>query len=120
MSRRFPGKLWGTMTHISSSGCRGQKKVVTLAHDNVFRDLMFDVSRHQKKTSVKDFTTVGTEKTLGSLWEREEYISLLKCNVSCLYGGCALARDLRVCGRIALAQSTVPSRHCFPACSDAF
>ena len=35
-------------------------------------------------------------------------------------GGGALARDLRVCGRVALAQSTVPSRHCLPACSDAF
>ena len=36
------------------------------------------------------------------------------------YGGCALARDLRVCGHVALAQSTVPSWHCFPACSNAF
>jgi len=58
----------------SSLGCKGQKEVVTLAHNNVFRDLMFDIARHQKKTSVKDFTTLDTEKTLGSLWEREEYM----------------------------------------------
>ena len=56
--------------------CPGQKEVVTLAHKNVFRDLMFDIARHQKKTCVKDFTTLGTEKTLGSLWEREEYINM--------------------------------------------
>ena len=37
---------------------------------------MFDIARHQKKTSVKDPTTLGTEKTLGSLWEREEYINM--------------------------------------------
>ena len=37
---------------------------------------MFDIARHQKKTSVKDFTTLGTEKTLGSFWEREEYINM--------------------------------------------
>ncbi len=37
---------------------------------------MFDIARHQKKTSVKDFTTLGTEETLGSLWEREEYINM--------------------------------------------
>ena len=66
----------GTVGHISSAGCKGQKEVVTLAHNNVFRDLMFDIARHQKKTSVKDFTTLGTEKTLGSLWEGEEYINL--------------------------------------------
>ena len=65
-----------TVGHISSVGCKGQKEVVTLAHNNVFRDLMFDIARHQKKTSVKDFTTLGTEKTLGSLWEREEYINM--------------------------------------------
>jgi len=65
-----------TVGHISSAGCKGQKEVVTLAHNNVFRDLMFDIARHQKKTSVKDFTTLGTEKTLGSLWEREEYINM--------------------------------------------
>ena len=65
-----------TVVHISSAGCKGQKEVVTLAHNNVFRDLMFDIARHQKKTSVKDFTTSGTEKTLGSLWEREEYIDM--------------------------------------------
>ena len=34
---------------------------------------MFDIARHQKKTSAKDFTTLGTEKTWVSLWEREEY-----------------------------------------------
>ena len=61
---------------ISSVGCKGQREVVTLAHNNVFRDLIFDVARHQKKTSVKDFTTLGTEKTLGSLWEREAYINM--------------------------------------------
>ena len=69
-----------TVGHISSAGCKGQKEVVTLAH-NVFRDLTFDIARYQKKTSVKDFTTLGTEKTLvtektlGSLWERE-YINV--------------------------------------------
>ena len=64
------------MGHISSVGCKGQKEVVTLAHNNVFHDLMFDIDRHQKKTSVKGFTTLGAEKTLGSLWEREEYINM--------------------------------------------
>ena len=60
-----------TVGHISSAGCKEQKEVVTLAHNNVSRDLMFDIARHRKKTSAKDFTTLGTEKTLGSLWERE-------------------------------------------------
>ena len=62
-----------TVGHISSAGCKGQKEVVTLAHNNVFRDLMFVIARHQKKTGVKDFTTLVT---LGSLWEREEYINM--------------------------------------------
>ena len=62
-----------TVGRISSAGCKGQKEVVALAHNNVFRDVMFDIARHQKKTSAKDFTTLGTEKTLGSLWERKEY-----------------------------------------------
>ena len=62
-----------TVWHISSAGCKGQMGVVTLAHNNVFRDLMFDIARHQKKKSAKDFMTLGTEKTLGSLWEREGY-----------------------------------------------
>ena len=53
-----------------------QKEVVTLAHNNVFRDLMFDIARQQEKSSVKEFTTLGTEKTLGSFWEREEYSSM--------------------------------------------
>ena len=34
-----------TVGHISSAGCKGQKEVVTLAHNNVFRDLMFDIAR---------------------------------------------------------------------------
>ena len=59
-----------------SAGCKGQKEVVTLAHNGVFRDLMFDIARHQKKTSAKDFATLGTEKTLDSLWEREEYSNM--------------------------------------------
>ena len=29
-----------TVGHISSAGCKGQKEVVTLAHNNVFRDLL--------------------------------------------------------------------------------
>ena len=62
-----------TVEHISSAGCKGQTEVVTLAHNNVFRDLMFDIARHQKKKSDKDFTTLGTKKSLSSLWEREEY-----------------------------------------------
>ena len=65
-----------TVEHISSAGCKGQTEVVTLAHNNVFRDLMFDIARHQKKKSDKDFTTLGTEKSLSSLWEREEYINM--------------------------------------------
>ena len=65
-----------TVGRISSPECKGQKEVLTLAHNTVFRDLMFDIARHQKRSSVKEFTTLGTEKTLGSLWEREEYSSM--------------------------------------------
>ena len=36
-----------TVEHISSAGCNGQAEVVTLAHNNSFRDLMLDVIRHQ-------------------------------------------------------------------------
>ena len=75
-----------TVGHISSAGFKGQKEVVTLAHINVFRDLMFDIARHQKETSVKFFTTLGTEKTLGSLWEREEYINM--CSKEDLWVAC--------------------------------
>ena len=46
---------------------------MTLAQNNGFRDLMSDIAGHQKKTSVKDFMTLGTEKTWGSLWQMEEY-----------------------------------------------
>ena len=35
--------------HISSTQCKGQTEVVTSAHKNVFRDLMSDIARHQKK-----------------------------------------------------------------------
>ena len=39
------GDSSGTVGHISSAGCKGQEEeVVTLAHNNVFRDLMFDAS----------------------------------------------------------------------------
>ena len=62
-----------TVGHISSAGFKGKKEVVTLAHNNVFRDLMFVIARHQKKTGVNDFTTLVT---LGPLWEREEYINM--------------------------------------------
>ena len=67
-----------TVGHISSPECKGQEEVVTLAHNNVFHDLMFDIARHQKRSSVKEFTTLGKEKTLGSLREREEYSSMCR------------------------------------------
>ena len=83
---------WETVGHISSAGCKGQKEVVMLAHNNVFRDLMFDIARHQKKTSVKDFTAaLGTEKTLGSLWKREEYRNM--CSKEGLWAAATLADD---------------------------
>ena len=63
--REIPRK---TVGHISSAGCKGQTEVVTLAHNNVFRDLMFDIARHQKNKSDKDLTTLCTEKSLSSLW----------------------------------------------------
>ena len=53
-----------TIEHIFSAGCKGQSEVVTLAHNNPFRDLMFDVTRHQSATSDREFTTLGSEKTL--------------------------------------------------------
>ena len=62
-----------TVGHISSAGCKGQKEVVRLAHINVCRDLISDIARHQKMTSVKELTTLGTEKTLGSLRQMEEH-----------------------------------------------
>jgi hypothetical protein len=33
---------------------------------------MSDIARHQKKTSVKDFTTLGAGKTLDSIWQMAE------------------------------------------------
>ena len=40
-----------TVENISSAGCRGQKEVVTLAHNNAFWDFMCDVTGHQRATS---------------------------------------------------------------------
>ena len=37
---------------------------------------MSDIARHRTKTSAKDFTTLGSEKTLGFLWEIEEYSNM--------------------------------------------
>ena len=65
-----------TIEHISSAGCKGQAEVVTLAHNNSFRDLMLDVTRHQKATSDREFTTLGSEKTLDSLWQMEEFANI--------------------------------------------
>ena len=68
---------WETVEHISSSGCKSQKEVVTLAHNNVFPDLMFSsVARHQKGTSDREFTTIGCEKPVGSLLQMKEYTSI--------------------------------------------
>ena len=50
-----------TVGHISSAGCTGQKEVAPIAHNNVFRNLMFDIVGHQNKTSAKDFNTVYGE-----------------------------------------------------------
>ena len=65
-----------TIKHISSAGCKGQAEVVTLAHNNSFRDLIFDVTRHQRATSDREFTILGSEKTLGSLWQMEEFANI--------------------------------------------
>ena len=65
-----------TVQHISSAGCQEQSDVVTLAHNNSFRDLMLDVTRHQKATSDRELTTLGSEKTLDSLWQMEEFANV--------------------------------------------
>ena len=65
-----------TVGHISSAGCKGQKEFVRLAHINVCRDLISDIARHQKMTSVKELTILGTEKTLGSLRQMEEHSNM--------------------------------------------
>ena len=65
-------KFLGRLSNISPA--RGE--VVTLAHNNSFRDLIFDVTRHQRATSDREFTTLGSEKTLGSLWQMEEFASI--------------------------------------------
>ena len=38
-----------TVYHISRVGCRGQKEMVTLAHNNIFRELMLDVNLASKE-----------------------------------------------------------------------
>ena len=63
-------------THLQRAGCNGQKEVVTLAHNNSFRDLMFDITRHQRATSDREFTTVGSKKTLDLLCQKEEFASI--------------------------------------------
>ena len=37
---------------------------------------MFDVTRHQRATSDREFTTLRSEKTLDSLWQMEEFASI--------------------------------------------
>ena len=62
-----------TVGHISSAGCKGQKEVVTLAHNGVFRDVMFDIARHQKKTiaTVREYTPACWQpKPLSENWAR--------------------------------------------------
>jgi hypothetical protein len=63
-----------TIEHISSAGCNGQAEVVTL-HTTI-GDLIFDVTRHQRATSDREFTTQGSEKTLDSLWQMEEFANI--------------------------------------------
>ena len=65
-----------TIQHISSAGCKGQEEVVTGAHKTSFRDLTFDATRHQRATSDRELTTLGSDKTLDSLWQIEEFASI--------------------------------------------
>ena len=62
--------------HISSAGCREHTEVATLAHTNVFREVMLDVARHQRTQGEREFTTLGSDKTLRSLRQTGEYTNI--------------------------------------------
>ena len=72
-----------TVVHIPSAGCRGNTEVATRAHKNVFCEMVLDVGRHQRLQGEREFTTLGSDKTLGSRWQRGEYTPILAARKSC-------------------------------------
>ena len=55
-----------TVGRVSGVGYRGQmKEVVTPVRNNLFRELMLGVARHQRKMVDRESTTLGSDKTLG-------------------------------------------------------
>ena len=76
-----------TVVRISSAGCIGQKEGATRAHKNVFREVMLDVGRHQRTKGKREVTTLGSDKTVGSLWQMGEYTSVDICSKEELWAG---------------------------------
>jgi hypothetical protein len=59
--------------HIQSTGCLGQKEVVTAAHSAWIRELLQEVNVHGKADRHMRLLTIETESRLGTLWDQEEY-----------------------------------------------
>ncbi len=61
-----------TIGHIQSSGCLGQKEVVTAAHNACIRELLQEIDVHGKADRHIKLLTLERESSLGSLWDQEQ------------------------------------------------
>jgi hypothetical protein len=61
-----------TIGHIQSTGCLGQKEVVTAAHNACIRELLQEVDGHGKADRHVKLLTIETESRLGTLWDQEQ------------------------------------------------
>jgi hypothetical protein len=65
-----------TIDHFKSSGCLGQKEVVTAAHTACIRELLQEIDVHGKADRHMKLLTVETENRLGTLWDQEHCTQL--------------------------------------------
>jgi hypothetical protein len=61
-----------TIVHIQSTGCLGQKEVVTAAQNACIRELQQEVDVHGKADRHMKLLTVEKESRLGTLWDQEQ------------------------------------------------
>ena len=61
-----------TIGHIQSTGCLGQKEVVTESHNACIRELLQAVDVHGKTDRHMKLLTIEKKSRLGTLWDQED------------------------------------------------
>jgi hypothetical protein len=61
-----------TIGHIQSSGCLGQKEVVTAVHNACIQELLQEIDVHGKEDRHMQLLRLERESSLGTLWDQEQ------------------------------------------------